>query len=225
MENIMKLKTQTAFAVVSVVTSFAACGDNKNNPDAKVTIDAKSIDAKNVDAANPAIPTLGAQVDRLGRPAINTALTHAFDKDAAAAIAGKNAYNADKDPAHWVTNVAEFSSNLGILDSLDSVCGNQLLAATAVSATRYQTLAGALADDRLYVNTVGVASAVYLAVEANATGVIPNNDVGGRRLTFDVVDTSYTLLATGGATAVTDGIARVPAKTDGTVFPYLAAPL
>ena len=112
-----------------------------------------------------------------------------------------------------------------ILDGLDTVCGNQLLAGPTAVAGRYNGLAGALANDRLFVNTAATASTQYLAVEANATGVIPNADGGGRKLAFDVIDTSYSVMAIGNITGVGDGIAATAAKTNGTTFPYLAAPL
>jgi hypothetical protein len=40
------------------------------------------------------MPALGAQVDRMGRPAINTAANNTFNTNAVAADAAKDAYNA-----------------------------------------------------------------------------------------------------------------------------------
>lgn len=177
---------------------------------------------------NPPPPTLGAQIDRFGRPAINTALNHTFDATAATKDAAKDAYNADSNAGMWVTtNVGEFAKNLAVLDALDTNCGNQLLAKPAtggnVPADRYTTLGGALADDRLWIKTDAATCSVYLAVEANATGVIVNQDCGGRKLDYDVIDMSYSVLAAGAVTGVDDGIAA-DNDTKGTTFPYLAAP-
>lgn len=88
---------------------------------------------------------------------------------------------------------------------------------------RYATLAGALGDDRLWLNTAATTCGAYLAVEANATGVLPNMDCGGRTLAYDVIDVSYSVLATGMLSGVTDGVAK-PNDVDGEIFPYLAPP-
>lgn len=174
-------------------------------------------------SANPPAPKLGTQMDRFGRPAINTALNHSFDAVAASAGAAKDAYNQDSDPSKWSANAPEFAKNLAILDSLDTKCGNQLLATVVLDAKRYGGLAGALADDRLYVDTSAAACTTYLAVEANATGILPNTDCGGRKLSFDVIDVSYSALAAGALTGVGDGVAA-DADVNGTAFPYLAGP-
>jgi Domain of unknown function (DUF4331) len=190
------------------------------------------------DNGPPGAPVLGAQIDRMGRPGVNTALTDPFD-----IVAGKtpdeikDAYNAESDPAMWAPKFkAYINQNLAILDSLDSTgatnnCGNQLLyASAAVGPARYDTLAGVLVDDRLYVNTaVPVAGPVtcgqYLGVEANAVGVT-NADCGGRTLAYDVIDSTYSALATGHLLTATvdihDGIASD--STFLAAFPFLAAP-
>lgn len=172
----------------------------------------------------PPAPMLGAQIDRFGRPAINTALNKAFAPDAMVANKAKDAYNADVDAAKWAaTYSAEFSGNLAILDSLDTTCGNQILAGGMPVAGRYTTLAGALGDDRLWLKTDAMACSTYLAVEANATGLLANEDCGGRKLDYDVIDTTYSALAIGAFTGVGDGI-PADAKTKGAMFPYLAGP-
>ncbi|MFO0588019.1 MAG: DUF4331 family protein [Polyangiaceae bacterium] len=171
----------------------------------------------------PKPPTLGAQIDRMGRPAINTALDHTFDTDATAKDTAKDAWNANSDASTWATYVPEVEKNLAILDSLDTVCGNQLLAdKNKNDASRYAGLAGVLADDRLFVNTAGSACTQYLAVEGNAIG-LANNDCGGRRLSYDVIETSYSALAAGMLTGIDDKIA-ISDAAKGETFPYLAAP-
>lgn len=115
MKNMIKLFSLAALFVV-------ACGDNHELPDAKVKTDGKPADAYCADC--PAAPTLGAQLDRIGRPAINTVLNHGFDGTTAAGQA-KDDYNADGDPAAWQAYIPEFKKNLGIIDALDTgVCGN-----------------------------------------------------------------------------------------------------
>ncbi len=219
----MKSNIQSILTAVALTATFASCSDSAATVDATVVIDAAKIDAPFVP---PAPPALGAQVDRFGRPAVNTALNNTFNGNATAAAAAKNSYNADKNSATWAASYkGEIAANLAILDSLDTNCGNQLLAAAPpVTAARYGNLATVLADDRQWVNSASASCTQYLAVEANAVG-IANSDCGGRKLGYDVIDTTYSVLAIGMLGGVTDGIAAVAAKTNGTTFPYLAAPL
>ena len=193
---------------------------------------------------NPAPPTLGAQIDRMGRPAINTALTATFETDATIKGNKKDAYNQDNAQAGWNPKyIPEQARNLAIFDSLDTKCGNQFLAQDAggpgagPNLKVYGALAGITADDRLWLNTAATSCTTYLAVEANfgAThGLLPaglaNNDCGGRSLQFDVIDTTYSIVATG-TTGLpnamgtwTDGVDADPIKTAATAFPYLAPP-
>src|SRR5262249_49811204 len=86
------------------------------------------------DDNNPPPPRVGAvQIDRMGRAAVNTALTNPFFRESVASEESQHEtilddYNAANDPSQWV---AEFSlliaPNLAVLDGLDGVCGNQLL--------------------------------------------------------------------------------------------------
>lgn len=159
----------------------------------------------------------------MGRPAINTALDHSFDGNAATAGTAKDGYNADSDPTKWAANYApQFAGNLAIIDALDGTCGNQFGYKKPASATSYSAIAGALADDRLYLNTTGATHAQYLAVEANVLGVT-NTDQGGRTLSEVVMDTSYSLLAAGALTGVSNGIIMNDVAFSAT-FPYEAAP-
>jgi len=176
-------------------------------------------------AGNPAVPTLGAQIDRFGRPAINTALNHSFDANDTTKGAAKDLYNSAL-PATWSTFAPEFAKNLAILDGLDGQCGNQFLAAATVTASQYATLAGALSDDELYVNSAQSTCGVFLGVEAEAVGVLTAGlgKCGGRTLTDDVIDTSYSVLAAGVFTGVTDGIASDADGAQTATFPFLAPP-
>ena len=171
---------------------------------------------------NPAAPTLGAQIDRIGRPAMNTALNNAFEADATKSGPAKDAYNADTQASGWSAKYkAEFAKNLAILDSLDQNCGNQYFADNTKGADAYGTLAGVLADDRLWVNTGSTTCGQYLGVELNATGKVPNTDCGGRKLGYDVIDVTYTAAA---GVDFGDTIAADGTKTGGAAFPYLASP-
>lgn len=105
-----------------LLLAATACGDNKLAPDARVRPDTGGGSG----SAFPAAPVLGTQIDRLGRPAVNTLLNHGFDPTAAAGSA-KNAYNADTAfGSGWIANWrGEFAKNIGIIDALDSgMCGN-----------------------------------------------------------------------------------------------------
>jgi hypothetical protein len=168
----------------------------------------------------PAPPTLGAQIDRMGRPAINTALNHTFDPNPMTQNMAKDAYNADNQPTHWTTFIPEIRANLAIYDGLDTVCGNQAGYATLTSPD-YQTLATVLAGDVLWLNTASTTCTQYLGVEFNALpNAVPNSDCGGRTLTEDTIDVTYNALA---GNAAMNGI-KAPASAPSTTFPYLAAP-
>ena len=218
---------------ISAACLMACSGDDNNNKDGGPEgglVDQNNPDVAKTDASdsggNPAPPTLKTQVDRMGRPAINTALNHVFDTTAAKGTA-KDTYNADKNLAGWTAAYApEFAKNLAVFDALDTTtvpgdgCGNQI---AFTKSNSYSTLAGVIADDRLYLNTAGTTCTTYLAVEANVLG-ITNNDCGGRALTYDVSDATYSAVAIGAFTGVSDGVSADPTKTGGTTFPYLAAP-
>jgi len=179
-------------------------------------------------------PALGAQIDRLGRAGVNTALTDPFWDDTtgpqrqAEHKIMQDKYNQASNPATW--GMVELSPGkqtsalirgaLAAYDSLDGTsdgvtgamdgCGNQLAYS---SATNYAPLTGVLVDDRLYVNTASGTCGVYLAVEANAL-MIANTDCGGRTPLYNTIDITYTALVNGSGMnvvctnncAVTNGI-------------------
>jgi hypothetical protein len=240
---------------LSLLALFA-CGDDKVKPDAAIHHDAPNPDAPSI----PSPPTPGAQIDRMGRPAINTALNHTFDAACTAATCpAKDTYNQDSAAGSWTTTyLTEFTGNLPFFDFLDtgltctagncsvqtvatSGCGNQLLyngnvaggsaAATCPGAgCSYNTFATVAADDQLYVDTSKGTCSLYLAVELGAVApALAIADCGGRTLTEDVIDVTYTAVSTGlsGFSATFD-----PAVKDGagphtdvtTTFPYLGPP-
>jgi hypothetical protein len=226
----------TSLAVLAVV--LAGCSGNKVNPDH---------DAGNLDVPPP--PGLGAQIDRLGRPAISTMLIGLLATSMAAQAARKDAYNHAPDPATWkatmletgLTIERELALNLAVFDALDrglmaisqSGCGNALQYSGPPSLTSYQGAAGLFADDQLYVDTSKTTCAVYLALEIEqvSAGSSIHTSCGGRTLTHDAIDVTYSVLAAG-----TDGLDKangfgpkivdgVPPHTDvKDTFPFLGAP-
>ena len=177
------------------------------------------------DSGPPGPPTLGAQIDRFGRPAINTALNHAFDINASAKGAAKDAYNADQGESGWkAAYTAQFAANLGVLDSLDTMtnpgdgCGNQLGFTLSGS---YSGLAAILTDDRQYLDSSQSTCTTYLSVELNALTAGTDSECGGRKLGYDVIATTYG--AASGANGFDDGV-TAPSSAPSETFPYLADP-
>ncbi|MEM1416472.1 MAG: hypothetical protein AAGH15_16295 [Myxococcota bacterium] len=203
------MKTLRLTATLSLLLAVA-CGDDANDafrgPDAP--------------------PAIGAQIDRNGRPAISTATVSTFTPDANR-DARRAAYATASDPATWGASFSEeIAATLAILDSVDTVCGNQLLAGADAVAGRYDGLAGVLADDRLWVNAAsgGNGGNLYLGVEAQALGVLPDGGAGGRRPTDDIIERSYSVLVAGVLDGIDDGIPTDDAPQSDTAFPFLAAP-
>ena len=173
-----------------------------------------------------------AQIDRMGRPAINTALTQTFSPDSAAKDMRKDQYNAEDDPSAWPDYVSDFAAALAILDSLDTDsgaetgCGTQLAIGPPTEPggdTRYDGLATVLADDQLYVDSTTNECVAYLGVEAEALAVVAEGGCGGRTPAYDVIDATYSVLAAGLLAGVGDGVdENAEGFLDG--FPFLAAP-
>ncbi|MEZ4371366.1 MAG: DUF4331 family protein [Polyangiaceae bacterium] len=159
----------------------------------------------------PAAPTLGAQIDRMGRPAVSTALIQPLG-DNPAKDAAKDDFNS-KTPADAATFVPEIKASLGYYDALDTVCNNQ--AFFGLGGGTYDALAGVLAADFLRVDTSLGECNVYLGVENPAV----TDQCGGRTLTMDVIDASYTSLS---GAAVGDGIASDADGNQTATFPFLA---
>jgi hypothetical protein len=233
----------TLYLLGASLALVAACGDDSSpahpdapkHPDSNVTIDAP---------ATPAPPTLGAQIDRMGRPAINTVLNHGFDPNATAAAAAKDTYNQDGSVGTWPTSYGpEIGKNLAVLDALDGVCGNQIeyngmLAGQVGSAgsNSYAQLAGLLSMDVLVLETAKTNCPYYLSVEFAILQNAPTIPTcGGRKPSFDVIDASYSALAAGTSgfdftdpsgnpkPLVTDGVST-HTDIDETTFPFLGTP-
>ncbi len=191
--------------------------------------------------ADPPPPTLGPQVDRMGRAAIATALQERFAVDESAHDAGVDDWNANAQPDTWATNyVPSIVEALGVYDALDEQQGNQVAYGLAPGATDptcpddgpvacYGTLATVLANDWIVIYAGGdtTIGPQYLGVEGDfvdfeVTGVIDPNNTGGRHVAHDSILLSYTALS--GAIPFDDGVTGpTPATSD--TFPYLADPL
>jgi hypothetical protein len=225
------------------VIALTACGGHPDNP---VHHDAGTLDG----APIPSPPTLGAQLDRMGRPLIGTALIGVFAaaQDQAAV---RDAYNRASDPAAWSTTMirsnvtieAEMAANLAVFDAWDigvaqiappTGCGNALLYLLPPS---YLGAADLFADDQLYVDTAFASCPIYLALElekaSTGSGTMAHTTCGGRMLSHDVVDMTYSVLAAGRdgldvpsknyAPKIGDGVSA-HADLKEAVFPFLGPP-
>lgn len=146
---------------------------------------------------------VGGHIDRMGRPAVTTALIPKPVKDA---------YNQEHDPSQWQPQFQdEIRATLVDYDDLDGNVGNQLL--------DYDTLSAVLADDRLIIATDVPNCGPYLAVELTPAGQTPEA-CGGRTLTVDVIDVTLTAFV---GSPTSDGVDSndVPFLA---AFPFLAPP-
>lgn len=261
----MTIKT---IILTSLFAVLAACGDNRELPDARQHKDASPADAPCSNC--PAAPTIGAtQLDRMGRPAINTALDHAFDASSTTANNAKDAYNADTDKPSWpLTYTSAFAASIGVFDSFDTGvcgngicetgetnvscaadctttgtvngCGNTLLYGTPTMTTSYNALAGLLANDALFLDTSRGTCSTYLAVELAVVMGGAATTCGGRAPQYDVIDVTYSALASGIKGFSTDNLYTPKFNCDGSglhcgddvaahtdylsAFPYLGEP-
>jgi hypothetical protein len=215
----------TALALAALL--LAACnGDNKDN-----AVDAMSMAGSATLSLQPAAipnargpgnpPALGDRIDRAGRPAITAALIGTFEADPDV----KAKLVADYNKAGLLNQsfAATMKTSLGILDGLDGVCGNQLLA--TVGDDRYAALTQVLLDDQLYVNSDSSGS-VYLGVEAEFISAVPAGAGagGGRQPGDDVIERSYSVLAAGALKGIDDGVPRDDTVPSPNNFPFLAPP-
>jgi hypothetical protein len=165
------------------------------------------------------------QIDRQGRPLTGNALLGPLaDEDVSYKL--KEEYNAAT-PATGARFVQEIQKSLGLYDSFDGQCGNQLLADRRTQpAMRYRPLAFLLADDRLWVNSAsGVCTQLFAVELANLAGRRElSSDCGGRSPNYDAVNIYRSLLVDASNDSVDDGVHRDERVHSATVFPFLAAP-
>jgi len=165
-------------------------------------------------------------LDRMARPFVaNTLLGAApFSIDDASGLL-REAYN-ESFPTTSVAFITDLQRSLAFQDSLDGQCGNQVLAESQESASRYRELANVFADDRLWVNSASRVCTQFFAVEiANLKGdEALSHDCGGRAPTYDTSNAWRSLLIAGVLTGVTDGLGQDEHPASATVFPFLAPP-
>jgi hypothetical protein len=228
-------------SLVVLAAALTGCGHNGARSDGQVHDGSEG-------AGAPPPPALGAQIDRMGRPAVSSWLVAGFAAGGAARTAQKDAYNQATDPATWktttlpasVTIERELEANLAVFDAIDTGlaapqagCGNALSYVLPPSATSYQNAADMLADDQLYVDTSKTTCTVYLALEIEqaSAGSRVHYACGGRMLAHDVIDATYSVLAAGlagldqannFAPKLHDGVAAHTDVKD--IFPFLGAP-
>lgn len=232
-------------AIGAVVSAALACGDNRPGFDGEIHHDGGNPDA----AKFPAPPALGAQLGRMGRPAIVTALIGPFAADPIK-TAIRNAYNQAGDAAAWigttlrtgVTIEAELKANLAVWDAFDTGlaltgagCGNALHYNADPGPDSYKFAADVLADDELYVDTSKSACTVYFALELEKVsgGNLPHATCGGRMPSRNVIDATFSMLAAGTAGLDGPGNDFAPkihgsltshADVKDITFPFLGAP-
>lgn len=144
----------------------------------------------------------GGQIDRMGRPGVNTVLINLLPPSNEAL---KDAYNQAESIESWSQFTAEIETNLGALDTLDGATGNTVLPPAA--------LAPVLADDRLIVDVSKPLCDAYLAVELGVA-----DQCGGRTLQRDVIDDTLGAIVGPG---VSDNVAfDSPLRED---FPFIGA--
>jgi hypothetical protein len=163
------------------------------------------------------------QVDRMGRPLTGNALLAPLAADEVSDTL-KDIYNIAA-PDEWPRFIPDIAQTLGLYDSFDGECGNQLLAdRSAAPAQRYHALAAVLADDRLWVNSASGSCAQFFAVELASLDrqAALASDCGGRTPTQDAVDVYRSLLAMGRISGVGDGVDRDEADHSSAAFPFLA---
>jgi hypothetical protein len=152
----------------------------------------------------------GAQVDRMGRPAINTALIPPVPRNNLSLGERRNAFNA----GHPRNDRRDFRNNM--ISVLQSVFGR--------TAAESAGLADFLLPDILTFNT----NTAFTTDQNDANG-FPN----GRRLRDDVIDFEFNLLTNGGIPSdnvpddnldrITDGTRRPDQTLRPIAFPYIGA--
>lgn len=208
------MRSTMARRLAAGVIALAGCGGGSADT---VHHDGGSFDG----APLPPPPALGAQLDRMGRPLIGTALIGVF-APAQDQAAMRDAYNRAPDPATWATMListsvtieAEIETNLAVFDAFDigdgmmipnAACGNALGYLKPLSPpgpmSSYRVAAGVFSDDELYVDTAKPSCPIYLALELELASqgqtTEPHLTCGGRMPSHDVVDMTYSMLAAG----------------------------
>lgn len=152
-------------------------------------------------AGSPGLGRESMQVDRMGRPGVNTALI-----DLLASTGLKDQYNRAEEISGWAAMFqSEIEANINALDTLDGNPGNTLLPPAVLAAV--------LVDDRLLIDMSQPECNAYLAVELG----VPQ--CGGRTLQRDVIDDTFGAL-------VGPGVSDFVGNTNAFLaeFPFLGEP-
>ncbi len=162
---------------------------------------------------------VGDLIDRAGRPLINLAVTNPFDTvtvngQPEASATTRERYNKDKS-FPWTAWASTLAPTLALYDGLDGTCGHALASPT-LGASRFAAMASLLAADVIIVDTSKQACVGYLNVEKSALAGMSSPDCGGRKLDYDVVDGTFSLLI-GSLATDTVAMTNTPLPT----FPYL----
>ena len=190
-----------------------------------------SIDVAAINGGGPVLAVWGAtvgpekQIDRAARPLTGNALLATLGSQEES-NALKIRYNRAT-PRESGQFVADIAKGVALYDGFDGRCGDGLLADRNVPPTRrYWPLARLLADDRLWLNSRSGTCTQLFAVERAALNGETQlaEDCGGRSINYDAVNVYRSLLTTGTATGMDDGVHsddKVHSLVD---FPFLAAP-
>lgn len=236
-------------ATVLVWLTLAACGSSSHGAGDDAG-PGPGDDAGGSDgSAVPPPPTLGAQIDRMGRAGVAEMLIAVFPSAGADPAAQQAIYGQAADPAMWKTTLlrpgftieAELMANIAALDALDlglassskPGCSNTMFLQSPLNAVSYRTVADYVADDQLYLDTTKATCPIALAleIEAGSNLSISHKTCGGRSPGQPAFDALYSILMAGtdGVDAGAAGAPRIhgtaTAHTDVTdTFPFLGAP-
>jgi hypothetical protein len=187
---------------------------------------------------------LGSQIDRMGRPAVNTALNNTFTSDSVRGAAEDkyNQTNFTKGSSYIPIFGAQFAIYDALVDEApsDTGCGDNGVTnrasanpadGLATGDSRYAFLSTVFSDDQLYINASASGGSdagqcgQYLAAELTVIGLTGlENDCGGRAPNYDVIETTYSAVAAGSTTGVNDGLTADARIHSETIFPFLAGP-
>jgi hypothetical protein len=230
------MKTFTKILCVLSLSAAACSSGGGSTTGGSTTGGSGSTTGSGTTTGIPAVPTLGShEIDRMGRGAVNTALTAPLGSftlgDGGTIIepAAKDYYNQVFDPTLWTGDFqVDFAGSLAVFDALDGICGNQLKAGNPDGGNlgAYGVLAAVLTDDEIYVDTSVSTCQVYLGAELEAIGLLgAGMDCGGRTPLENIIDETYSALAKGALMGVSNGVAS---KANGaaqlTTFPFLGNP-
>jgi len=185
---------------------------------------------------NP-MPTLGKQIDRVGRGQIKRLVIHPFSANNQLE---KLSYQRDGDTKNWVTKwSAAIVGTLAVYDAISGQCGDGLFGS-------YQNVANVIANDQIFVET-GINKTgkcvrspseifncslstsqtypecgLYPGVEIAHLTTTESKGCGGLNQMQTFVDTSYNILTSN--FSIKNGVTTDPDGAAQTMFPFLLPP-